>query len=861
MRFRALSTAIAGIIVIAFLLVAVVPLLISIYQGTISAHLALNSELNRKIGAAAQTLNITFDPLSSNDVEKHYVIKNTGPKDIGIKFYIITDSRNMYIVKAGDTVNNDFLVNNIVIRTKPLPPEDKIALKNDTIVVKAPLGKALVIVKNGELLGSILTSGVYVHAIGGTSASRVTYAEIAKSLKIEYFNLTPYKSIGDLLRSGSLIVSTDISAKETDENILNSGVISSYCFNGSPTQMKEGGFTPTIDREELDAVFIHNLGPMPGMIILGGNDPDYKNESIHVSLYEPYYYLAPFKSNEPGIIAMKTTNDNKPVICISWFTPDNKSIAHYCWPEDTGNTLRNKVEESLLRNSVEVDESTPTDNPFNVENADAKVLVSPSIGVIAWLQKSDGKITTVYCPPDNYTIDINTMVILPKPDGCAVLTADNTYMYKAKAGSGITITLKSMQVLVDGGYMGSAETTININSENIKLLRIGSRETNNYPRVLKISNILVNKTLLLLHTYLLDNENGLAGREKELSGVNAFGVYYYSGYLLNISVKYEKLSTTNISKGNPACNCKEIKILGIKTGIYKCTCTPIWERYTYSYIYNLYGIGGKLSVFDFQQGTSSGLRPFTVIADTDGNGLAELIFTDEWFKPGLVLDLRNLFIEMAGVNIGAKSYLIYDFSDVLVPGSDLVPQDIYQWLGSAFGLGLSVDSTFYHPVYGGLEMPWYGCVDNVSAGFVYFKFMGRSGEYGVNGTNAAEIALSLRYSFHDSVGGGTSEVLDPKKGIWGVFAVDDEGFLGSSYVYLYDRMHDLGHTWPPSNNFVSDTVYLPLPRKPRLYYVAFGISDPYYYTRASGTSYKIGYINDVDFTIRIEGAGMWYLHR
>jgi hypothetical protein len=232
-----------------------------------------------------------------------------------------------------------------------------------------------------------------------------------------------------------------------------------------------------------------------------------------------------------------------------------------------------------------------------------------------------------------------------------------------------------------------------------------------------------------------------------------------------------------------------------------------------------------------QPGITSGLDPFFIISDTDGNGFPELIFTDEWVKPGPVYKIRGL----------GSAYEYYDFSNVYIDDS----------LNEIWNPILRVGYT--EPL---------GCTHVVSdtSKFLYLKF---AGDYAVSsGSEIAEVSIQIRYTFHDALGGDIDEVDDPKAGIWGFFVVDEDGSVVSSSVYIYQQLSVIEDTWPPNENFISVSAYLPIPDRNETFYIAWGVTDPYLYRHVScQLSSSCGYISDLDYTLRVEWIGMWYLHR
>ena len=296
------------------------------------------------------------------------------------------------------------------------------------------------------------------------------------------------------------------------------------------------------------------------------------------------------------------------------------------------------------------------------------------------------------------------------------------------------------------------------------------QEDKDYPMVIKFVNLIGDKRLLSVYDSVADEIR---------RGVDAFGVYLYGGEYFN---------------------------------------TISGEYYVYYYVHDLYGEDGRLSIFEFQEGSTSGLRPYMLLADTDGNGLSEIVLIDEWFGPDSSHNSRQSLADIIGE--AGKTY---------------------------------------HPVAGDSTLDiyeGYGCVEK-TIGYLYLKF---KGPYAVNGSQIAEVSVQVRYSFHDDLSTDLDEVDDQKAGIWGFAVLDSNGNETASSLYIYQQLQNYEDTWPVSMPFHSDAVYLPIPDKPQLYYIVFKFGDPYSFY-IDKNDYKIEAHDDADMTIRIEWLGMWYLHR
>ena len=780
-RCRGISTAIAGLIVLTFLLVVAVPLLLNIYSGSVQSHLALSNELARKLQAVSQNVNITYDPASSSPPSlRVYIVENNGPSDAHIEFYVVTDGAKTYLVKAVNTYNQYFPVKDMEVETEPVSASN---IVGNYIVLKAPLGKALVRVVNGKLLGAILATGNYIHVnTPGVTGATATYAEVAASIKTNYINLTTFSSLTGLFNDPNIIIATNPAANQSNSTLLNQGAFQTICFTGTnpddPSGGVSGGFQPTVDSEQVNAVYIHNLGIWPGSIVLGGRSTDYSANSIRFSLYMAGYSLIAYNTSEPGFLAITTANDGN-ALCYSFVFSDGYVISD-CMPEGSITWASSFISYALYKTMAGKPQYGTSYVVSDTLNTVFNTVYSGKLGLLFWNNNF-----VAYCPPGSFHLSTTSGEYVFNVTGtCWFAERWESYWdegaYEGIISTGSTLTVTSPQEIFgdnDVGIKGEAKGNVRYVIEY--MLDANPLEVNDnpdfvqefpqYPSVIKLTYLAGDKNLLSIY----DNT---AGRIKR--GVNAFGVYLYGGEYL---------------------------------------VTESGTSYVYYYVHDLYGEDGYISTFQFQLGTTSGLRPYMILADTDGNGLTELVLIDEWFSP---------------------DYYYHTHTDL----SDLV------------GAGDIRSRYSYHPAAGLIDTyVGYGCIAK-TLGYFYIKF---GGQYAVNGSQIAEVSVQIRFSFHDNVAGDVDEVDNSTTGLWGFALVNSNGTEISNSLYNYQQLAPLEDTWPISMPFQSQSVYLPVPDKPELYYVVFKFGDPYSYVYSAR---KLVH-DDVDMTVRVEWLGIWYLHR
>ncbi len=774
-KYRGLSTAIAGLIVLSFLLVIAIPLLLNIYAGSVQSHLALSNKLAEKLQEASQRLNITYDlSRSSPPSLRVYIVRNNGPSDVPISFYIVTDGSKTYLVKAVNTYNKTLGLGSVEIMTEPV---SGVSLLRNTIVIKPPRGEILIRVKNGKLVGAIAVAKGYAQVNVPTSSGGMltTYAEVAESIKTNYVNLTMFNNITDFFshsNDSNIVITNNPTENQSNTTLLNRGAFQTICFTGNIgyDEASVGGFQPAdpkVNASPIAAVYIHNMGIWPGSMVLGGKDTSYNSNAIHFSLYMAGYDLIAYNQSEPGFIAI-SMKDGEHAFCYSFVVEDKKAVSD-CMPEGSENWNSSSVVSSKLYDVVaEQAQLKPSENKesYNLSSI-FNIVYSRKLGLVLW--KSD---FVAYCPPNSFSINnISVGSYMFKITGtCWFAYKEEERVYEGNLSNSLLEVINAQTIYGDRdtGIKGIANGTIRYTikyetqPEEIK-------EDKNFPTVIKLTNIMGDKNLLSIY----DNVTGKIRR-----GVKAFGVYLYGGE------HFETMSG---------------------------------EYYIYYYIYNLYGEDGRLSIFEFKRGDTSGLRPYMLLADTDGNGLSEIVLIDEWFSPD---------------------------------SSKHSDQSLADIIGQA--------GKTYHPAAGNDDLSKYekyGCVEK-SIGYFYLKFRG---PYAINGSRIAEVSIQVRYSFHDNLATDLEEVDNQMAGIWGFAVLDSNGNETASSMYIYQQLQNYEYTWPVSMPFHSDAVYLPIPNKPELYFIVFKFGDPYsFYVDKDG---NIEAHDDADMTIRIEWLGMWYLHR
>jgi hypothetical protein len=755
---RSISTTIAGLIIITFLLVAVIPLVIKLFMQGTEATLRVSEQAARRIAESVPGLSVYEEPSESTLKTKVYYVVNDSPNPEELYILVISGTNGTFLVKVVDALNTWLTAGNTQVIVVPL---EKTVMAVETLKIN-PLGRAKIEVVNGKLLGVITVDGSYVKAF---HASSIT-AEVALTVQSQYINLTGFTSLEDLFNNSDIIITTNLSSTTSEQSLLYSGFIESYCYSGNSNPTR-GGFTIAY-KSNLKVLYINNLGPDPGMLIVGGRQSDYATKNVTVNIYMPAYTLAPVQEGEPGILVARTSAWDVLCVSIPATTRGRADLFTVCHSFGGDSSVAQFFEQHMLRFSLSENTGTPPDS-ITIQLANG--MFTLDLGLIAYSSTD-----VLYCPPRllsgiNYDPVSHTESMIFSECILFQLKTSGSPQLDKYTLSNVAITLQGVLIDVDTGIhnFSLVEASGTVDSYTY-YDKPGSLVFPDFPIVIKVESTIAAINTLKVYDYT---------RNRYYNETRAFGIYYYSGY----------------SEGS---------IVSL-------------------YSLNIFSRGGIISVYDFVPGITSGLAPFFIIADTDGNGLAELIFTDEWFKPG--------------PKYTPYAYQeIYDLSDVI---SD-----------TSYG-------TFFNSLVGDLELSWYGCIEQTLER-LYLKFGPR---YAVNGSEIASVSIQIRYSYHDSVVADIDEIDDPKNSIWGFYIVDENGTVVTDTEYIYQQLSVLEDTWPPNSNYVSEAAFLPIPNSPELYYVAWGVSEDYTMDYLNAWPSAAGYINDLEQTVIVEWIGMWYLRR
>ncbi len=774
---RGLSSTIAGVIIFTFLLTAIVPLIIYTIGSSVGTSMRASINLAIKAKQVYTGLNLTLLP-NSTPTEKYYLLQNLASSDRSIVLLSVTDGRNIYMVRAASAFRNWVTAGAAQVIVLPI---HGVYIVNPFVVLK-PQGTVLVEVIGGKLLGAITPQGAYVQPQGTIANAIANYSLVAGSLKTNYFDLSGYTSLAQLLTNPNVVLTTNPASNTTNSSILWSGVMETNCLtdNGNVT----GSYIPATGLNYTSAteVYIMNLGPEPGSMIIGGSNPPYNVSGYGTTIYMTFYTLAPGKNGEAGLFYIAFP-DNTKAVCYSWSIEGTQYFYSDCWPSSPAGEALDFI--SVMKDRfLSVEWSTPRSyvDTWSMNGVYNISFMPEKWGLIATGIEDNTYPVLIYCPPNTVSVTLlATGELQIKTTG-----ACRAYLYSPPTDRLYIGELEPGAVFQAAQYYPTSPAVVAWgNATNARLngdmvvseyvyysggygwgwgnsINFGIPE---YPVKLKLINF---STVELR----LRNYNG-----NVYSGVNAFGMYYYSG------------TTFSDSAG-----------------------TTWYVFYELDY----FGRLGQVTIYKFEPGIVGGIDPYMVFADTDGNGLIEMVFTTEDFKFGQAYSYDDWF---------------------LTPSSTSG-----QWISDG------VD--FYVPAAYGYSTQYLlrGCMDK-STKFIYLKFRGN---YAVDGSQIAEVAVQIRYKFHDNAGADVEDAQNPKAGIMGFFLVDSNGTVYSSSVYIYQQLAQLEDTWPPNTNFVSDSVYLPVPNEKKLFYVVFGVSDPYGWDAVN---------DDLDYTLSIEWLGMWYLHR
>ena len=819
---RAISTAIAGLIVFTFIVLALIPLLINIYSSSVQSHMLLSAEINKKL-RGEEPLNITYLGTSTSGC-REYIISNKGTTTTPLSLLVLSNGTTTFLVKPGAAYNKTYNVSSTL--SVEIVPLEGASLANSTIILSPPSGSVKLVVCNGYLAAIASSGSIERNIEAQTLATNETqvYTTVAKTVQANYITLANTSTLEDLVNSSQVIITTNpanITSSSTNKSILDQGLMESYCFTGAADspEITPGGFqppSPQVNYTRLNALLIQNIGPWIGSMIIGGTGGDYNKDPIGLSLYIPTYLLAAYNPDKPGIITYnyEYNGANYTGICIDWvIDPSQGTIFSDCY-----SPLYEPLSLQLAGHLLNTSAGQVSSGSEDLSSLTMNYTYIPSLGAILL-----GQDTVIYCADAQLINNSGYLYIDVNRDHCIVYHESSSNMVeKSTTIQSIVIhplTIEftnTSETYIAKGEAQVTDLSYDYIAYELNPISISSIHVPSYPIVLKITDMKTNKSFIKLY-------DGLSKALRK--GVDAFGIYYYSGYSFN----------------------------GISA---------------YYYIDTLYAENGYLNLFTFHEDETSGLRPFTVIADTDGNGLPELVFTDEWFKPGPKIkeDVSDLF------SIGASNTIdLYDLSDVYIAlKANKNVTGLLTIFISANNETKYVYPSIYYPLMGNVTFTYArGCIDIMRIPFLYFVFKNP-----INGEDIAGVLVNIRYSFHDGVS-SADEISNTSTSIWGVLIVDENGSVVNSNDFIYNELAALKNAWPPSTNYASASVFLPLPNTSDTFYLAFGFIDSCKYVESmvkeitdlkvdslyTADIYGEWYTMDLDYTLRIEVLSIIYLHR
>lgn len=221
----------------------------------------------------------------------------------------------------------------------------------------------------------------------------------------------------------------------------------------------------------------------------------------------------------------------------------------------------------------------------------------------------------------------------------------------------------------------------------------------------------------------------------------------------------------------------------------------------------LVGVADNVKVYKQDSSLSmSSYDPYVFVADTDGNGVGEFIFTTEDYNYGTYNppDVQ-CFIDEGGQRDGRSNRGLYLDHSVVKVNNVIV--DDREW-GFAFMLkDVSLDPSMF-----------------------------------------SGVMVVLKVYFHDTEGGDFNCVDWAQLPILKVMLVKDDWTVVDSKSFLYWELAPLEDTWHPTRGTVTLTLSLFIPPNVReRVYLAIAVIDPY-----NGSNGR----NDVDFTLAIELLGI-----
>ncbi|MEM0198644.1 MAG: hypothetical protein QXK13_06975 [Fervidicoccaceae archaeon] len=331
------------------------------------------------------------------------------------------------------------------------------------------------------------------------------------------------------------------------------------------------------------------------------------------------------------------------------------------------------------------------------------------------------------------------------------------YFNISSAGCNFNITYTSSWVLSSG-------------SNNFLASWLNGNANNSAWRV-KIDGLNATKISVKYYTY---NQYSGTFSYSWRNGTQAIGKYYYGNIHevdSNIGLYAITPATTIILEGTA----NSVKFYGIDTSL-----------------------AGKPSTYD----------PYLLIADTDGNGYPELIFTTE--------DLSFSYKSSGGGN--EKFYTIAD----TYSNGDTVTADQS-------------------------SKPTYVAVDYTTTPFVIIL-----SQVAINGTQYLGVNVVASLYFHDSVydPNELETITAVDRSLLSIMVLDANNSYSvvSSKNFTYQDLASLKSTWPPSTSSFSINVALGVPNIPHLYMVAVAFWDPYTFDSSSGK-------NNDEVTLGLEFIG------
>ena len=746
---RAISNTIAGLIVLTFLIVTLVPLIINMLTTSTQQGARLAQSIIEKIAQASPALNITLNYKLSNTATKVYDIVNTDTIDHTVSLLKVEDANgDIYLVKAGPCASAGSCTAGTA-QVKIIIVND--ALISDKGVLLHPQGSIRVEVSYGKLLGLMLRSGGYAKVqvppppppTAATNTSK--YAEVAGSVKTNYFQLSHYKDINDLVNSNDVALTTSPDQSSTNKNILWKNMIKSRCIVGGSVEV--GGFRP---RQGLNGTTITGIGmfdiePYGGTFILGGGGGNYDQYPFSVRLLMSAYTLTTPPDKELGLVVARSGDSWVAAFAIPDYVliTENNTAAN-----DAILAWRNFIPQKMYREEATITTYLGKITDYEKTNVQAYFDV-PYLGVVLnYTQRINWEKYhfMVYCPANAGNVSVNqagdALITVSRCDGIAVSSYSAYYVRYTD----MTIKINNGRYHGDAstGYIWGNSSYAYIRADKVEfydLADAGSTALYDQPFRMKFEAA----------TSLIEVYNDITGSMEY--GKKVFGYYFYNGN----------------------------------------------SDYENSYFHAVMLRNVQLTVFEFAPGDTSGIAPFTHIMDTDGNGLLEIVFSDEDISPGW----KNTWDDYTTI------YIYGDYSEQM---------DV-------------------------------GC-EEVSLNKLFMKFIGDN--YAINGSRIAQVSIQVRYTFHDNAGDDVDDVDDPKQYIMSFQLITPNGTVFMSSDYIYQQLQNLEDTWPPNHNWVSDSVFLLVPNSTGSYYVAYVVNDPYDWESTN---------NDPDFTLAVEWLGMWYLHR